>query len=266
MATEWYYMIDNVKSGPVSAQKLKQLAAAKQIDDKYLLLRDGMKTWVKASNVKGLFQMHTDTTQSSPQFQKSPEKQVLLQGEVSPKVNNSKTNKGLSSRKKHPIIIFFGVILLFLFIVNIPLFSSSDGRHYNGLIDLAKEYLSHPKKIDNPTVQEIKKKDDVEESLKRLAKELNSRLPKTLDEDTRLDAIVVGPGKCWVSLFTLLNLSSYEINETNLRQALSTERKENACSSEFKKLLDNGVQLIDRYSGRDGKFIGDIIINPNDCN
>jgi hypothetical protein len=265
MANEWYYMIDNVKSGPVSAQKLKQLAAAKQIDDRYLLLRDGMKTWVKASNVKGLFQMQAEISQSLPPFQKNSKNGILIQDEVSPKVDNSKINKGLSFRKKHPIANFFGVIFMFYAICCIPLFPSNDGRHYNGLIDFAKEYLSQIK-TENLTVQTSNKKDAVEELLIQGAKEFNKRLPMMIDKNMRLDTTIPGPGRNWTFFVTLINLSSTELDQTSLREQIQTRIQDRACSSNtIKPILEDGVQIIYTYSGSDGKFIGDIIVNRNDC-
>lgn len=55
MADEWYYAVDGQQRGPVSGGKLKQLAAAGEINKADLVWKEGMADWVKAEKVKGLF-------------------------------------------------------------------------------------------------------------------------------------------------------------------------------------------------------------------
>jgi ferredoxin len=51
---QWYYTRDRKPHGPVSAARLKELAATGELSPADLVLRDGTQKWVAASKVKGL--------------------------------------------------------------------------------------------------------------------------------------------------------------------------------------------------------------------
>jgi len=55
MAEEWYYLNNNEKVGPVSAARLKKLAATGEIKPSDLVWKEGLTDWVEAKRLKGLF-------------------------------------------------------------------------------------------------------------------------------------------------------------------------------------------------------------------
>ena len=54
-STEWYYAHDGQQAGPVSALELKQLADAGKLTPDDLVWQEGVKDWIPARKVKGLF-------------------------------------------------------------------------------------------------------------------------------------------------------------------------------------------------------------------
>lgn len=55
MATEWYYLINGEKYGPVSSSELKKLAVNKKITPEDLIWKAGLVNWVAAKSIKQLF-------------------------------------------------------------------------------------------------------------------------------------------------------------------------------------------------------------------
>ncbi len=55
MPQEWYYTKGDQKYGPVTVEKLKELAASGQLHQSDHLWQEGMKQWAKAGAVSGLF-------------------------------------------------------------------------------------------------------------------------------------------------------------------------------------------------------------------
>ena len=55
MGQEWHYSKDGKRAGPISASELKRLASTGEIQPSDQIWKQGMKEWVSASSVKGLF-------------------------------------------------------------------------------------------------------------------------------------------------------------------------------------------------------------------
>ncbi len=55
MASQWYYLQDQQKFGPVSSKELNALAKSGKLQATNLVWKDGLKKWVLAKKVKGLF-------------------------------------------------------------------------------------------------------------------------------------------------------------------------------------------------------------------
>lgn len=51
---KWFYAREGKRIGPVSSSELRRLAAANEIQPNDLIWRHGLKTWIRASQVKGL--------------------------------------------------------------------------------------------------------------------------------------------------------------------------------------------------------------------
>ena len=55
MGEEWYYSRGGTPVGPVSALELKRLASGGQLGPTDLVWKEGMRDWVTAEQLKGLF-------------------------------------------------------------------------------------------------------------------------------------------------------------------------------------------------------------------
>jgi len=60
MATQWKYKQGEKEFGPVTSQKLKELAAAGQLTADELVWKEGLSDWVSARRVKGLFDSNAE--------------------------------------------------------------------------------------------------------------------------------------------------------------------------------------------------------------
>lgn len=58
MSEKWYYGRGGATVGPVSALDLKQLASSGQLAPTDLVWKEGMRDWVPAEQLKGLFDVH----------------------------------------------------------------------------------------------------------------------------------------------------------------------------------------------------------------
>ena len=55
MASEWFYLVDEKKRGPVGSADLKRLADSGVLKPADLIWKEGLAAWVAASSIKGLF-------------------------------------------------------------------------------------------------------------------------------------------------------------------------------------------------------------------
>ncbi len=55
MAAEWYFVIGGQRFGPVSSTHLREMAASGRLKPTDLVWRPGLKSWVPAGQVKGIF-------------------------------------------------------------------------------------------------------------------------------------------------------------------------------------------------------------------
>src|SRR4051812_11448361 len=55
MSEQWFYSRDGASNGPVSAHELKQLASSGQLAPTDFVWKEGMREWVPAEQLKGLF-------------------------------------------------------------------------------------------------------------------------------------------------------------------------------------------------------------------
>ena len=64
--SEWYFSIDGQQFGPVSSKQLREMAATGRLKPSDLVWRPGLKTWVSAAKIKGLFPSPPDSPRSRP--------------------------------------------------------------------------------------------------------------------------------------------------------------------------------------------------------
>lgn len=65
-AIQWYYARGDQQCGPVSSSELKRLAEQGQLPPETLVWREGMKEWIPARSVRGLFEGEAALAKASP--------------------------------------------------------------------------------------------------------------------------------------------------------------------------------------------------------
>jgi hypothetical protein len=105
----------------------------------------------------------------------------------------------------------------------------------------------------------------INQQLMSMASELNKSCPINVDKDTRLDNVIVGSGNSFSYNYTLINLTSSQIDPRSLNDYLKP-RLINVVktSPEMKYFRDNSITIEYRYSDKDGIFVLSIPITPKD--
>jgi len=102
--------------------------------------------------------------------------------------------------------------------------------------------------------------------LNEIASSFNKQLPMNVDKETRIDA-VLGTKKNIFYNYTLVNYKQSDINAKELKSSLINKIKNNVCTNPKLKIFSkNGVNMNYIYYGKNGKYITEITIKPEDCN
>jgi hypothetical protein len=108
--------------------------------------------------------------------------------------------------------------------------------------------------------------DDAERVLADAAERMNSQLPRMIDEVTRLEAVVAGPGKRLTYLYTLTDTPASDYSWTPIANALRQEVAAHLCGNrQTLDILRREVLIGQQYSGNDGKLIGSLSFTASDC-
>jgi hypothetical protein len=104
-------------------------------------------------------------------------------------------------------------------------------------------------------------------SLEQVAREVNKRLPMTIDAETRLDTSVAGPGLQYTYIYTLVNYPATSIDGHVLQESFGPSVKRSACANkDMAVFFRNNVTVSYDYRGNDGRPIATIKVLPADCN
>lgn len=115
-----------------------------------------------------------------------------------------------------------------------------------------------------PTQQQVDEK--LYEGFNKAAEQSNRRGPVMVDQDTRWDRSVAGPGARLTYLYSFPKYSSRDIQREWLLTNVQSEVKKGVCGSkEMKPSLQYGGTYVYAYSGNDGIEIARFEINRNDC-
>lgn len=102
-----------------------------------------------------------------------------------------------------------------------------------------------------------------ESQLQQDADTLSEKLPILLNPETRWDKIVAGPGKMNTYHYTLLNLSSSEVNESTFSHLYKDLANNYKNEPSLKKLWDNEVHLKYVYSDTSGNKLHEVTLIPS---
>ncbi|HYG35475.1 MAG TPA: hypothetical protein VEC99_11855 [Clostridia bacterium] len=102
-------------------------------------------------------------------------------------------------------------------------------------------------------------------SLAEIAKLANATLPKQIDNNTRLDREIAGPGNRMTYQYTLLNLAVADIDTAALTARLKPELiKAYRTMPELARYRARQVELQYEYRDKDGQHVTAILVSPKD--
>ena len=114
-------------------------------------------------------------------------------------------------------------------------------------------------------IDTIFKKPNIEEILVQAAQEMNKSCPIILDQDTRLDTKLGGPGKNFSYFYTLVNYSKEEINQDTLISYLKPNIINNVKTHPQMAIFrENDITMNYNYKDKDGVFLFIISVTPEE--
>jgi len=107
---------------------------------------------------------------------------------------------------------------------------------------------------------------DFQQALVDASSQQNKSLPMMVDKDTRWDTTIPGPGKNWTYIYTLINPESSTYTNAQINEVLGGKIRSGVCSmKEMEAFRKNGVIMKYSYRDHSGKFIGEVVVKPEDC-
>ncbi len=97
------------------------------------------------------------------------------------------------------------------------------------------------------------------------SKRINATLPMHVDKETRMDSTVAGPGNRLTYLYTLVNLSSDDLDSAtfikNMRPQLIQGYRTSPSMAAFR---ERQVELHYHYRDKNGNVVAAIVVSPKD--
>ncbi len=101
--------------------------------------------------------------------------------------------------------------------------------------------------------------------VERLASKINYKCPFMVDVDTRMDSVYIWPDSTFQYSYTLVNQDKDKIDIRGLTAYIGSQLMETVRYSSTMKLhRDHGLRLVFYYRDRNGDFVTQIIIEPED--
>lgn len=114
------------------------------------------------------------------------------------------------------------------------------------------------------TSEQIKKQ--LIKGLHEGAKTINRKTPMMVDDYTRLDSVIVGPGLRANYNYTFTKFNSNGIDLKLLKNKIKNKSLEYICNNiELEEMLKNGGVFHYSYFGNDGKELLEFAINMSNC-
>lgn len=105
----------------------------------------------------------------------------------------------------------------------------------------------------------------IAETLKRMAREMNSQMPIQLDEETRAMSAIALQQTITFN-YRLTNYAASQVQPKRIEQVARENLNLIVCKSKATRdLIDMGVQYVYLYSGNDGKFVTRVVVDRYSC-
>jgi hypothetical protein len=101
--------------------------------------------------------------------------------------------------------------------------------------------------------------------LAKMAEKLSKNLPRMMDQETRFDKVVAGPGEKLTYSYTLVNLTSGDMSRDSLATMLATLKKRSCVPKAAEEMRARGLTLEYKLVGKDQKPIASLVLTPANC-
>jgi hypothetical protein len=105
----------------------------------------------------------------------------------------------------------------------------------------------------------------IDQQMQAAANDVNKVCPVMVDQETRLDNAIAGPGKLFTYNYTLINFSIDEIDTDIFSANIRTTMKNNIRTNpEMRVFRDNKITVAYAYKDKAGNFIHKVEIPPDE--
>jgi|SRR5690554_1583248 len=114
--------------------------------------------------------------------------------------------------------------------------------------------------------QQLSNEQSIEESFQEAEVFINSRAPIKIDDQTRLDKAMAGPGDLMTYFYSLTNVAIADVDPAAVLEDIKPKVLKSLCSnSDMQPVLQAGAKLVYVYSDMAGKEVGRINVVAADC-
>ena len=108
--------------------------------------------------------------------------------------------------------------------------------------------------------------EEISKTLVETAKLQKKSLPVMVDDVTRWDDAIAGPGKNWTYMYTIVVPESKNLNNQKINDYLGNKLRNTVCTQkEMELFVKHDVKLTYIYHDLEGNLIGKVDFNAGDC-
>jgi len=108
--------------------------------------------------------------------------------------------------------------------------------------------------------------EEISKTLVETAKLQKKSLPVMVDDVTRWDDAIAGPGRNWTYMYTIVVPESKNLNNQKINDYLGNKLRNSVCiQKEMELFVENDVKLKYIYHDLEGNLIGKVDFNAGDC-
>lgn len=143
-------------------------------------------------------------------------------------------------------------IILILIVILVAVFSGKSSQS--------------PDSASNTVSEQLPEDVSVEEGFQEAEQFINSRAPIKIDDETRLDKALAGPGDLMTYFYSLTQLNVAEVDAEQVLNDIKPKLLSSLCSNaEMQPVLKAGARMVYVYSDQNGEDVGEIEVIESDC-
>lgn len=114
--------------------------------------------------------------------------------------------------------------------------------------------------------QQLSEPQSIEEGFKEAEVFINAQAPIKIDDQTRLEKALAGPGDLMTYFYTLTTVTVADVDPESLLENIKPKLLSSLCNNaEMQPVLQAGAKLVYRYSDKNNEDVGRIEVVAADC-